>query len=148
MSDIEATIEATPNTVDNSPLEKIVTKKPRSQKQMEAFKNAQDKRAENVKLRKDNLTAIKNEAKVTKVIKPVVQSDQESEEEEILYIKKPSKKKIKKKTVIIEDSSSSEEDSESESEDEPRQRKQFITQQNKKSKARAVQRNNSPSIFF
>lgn len=118
-----------------NPLKPESVKKPRSEKQMASFKIAQEKRAVNVKDKKD---AKEMEKAIIKQKKLVVEKEEESssDEEEIIYVKKPSKKTkgVKKKTIIME--SSEEESSDEDSIPEPvKNRKQFSSQQNKKSKS-------------
>ena len=117
MEPIETNIEDTEAEDTNEPLTK---KKPRSEKQIEAFKNAMKKRADNIELKKQEKLIKASEilvqkAKIeNKVIPPpatpraraksIVQ-ESESEEEEIIIVKaKPKKKKVKK--IIIESSES------------------------------------------
>jgi hypothetical protein len=110
-------------------------KKPRTEKQIKSFQNAQQKRVESLKIKRDKIKEIKGLSpdelltdfpkyddlpkedlrkedlpvktpKKSNVIVPFNEST--DEEPEIIYIKK-NKKKPKKK-IIIEDSSSSDED--------------------------------------
>ena len=109
----------------NEPLTK---KKPRSAKQVEAFKIAKEKRASNIEIKKQEKLVkaseilVKNSKLPTPPIetpkpkcKKVIQHESETEsEEEIIIVKsKPKKKKVKK--IIIEESSDS--DSSSSSDD-------------------------------
>ena len=111
MQDKESPIE---DIEENEPLTK---KKPRSEKQIEAFKNAMKKRADNIELKKQEKLIkaseilVKNsklpdapietpKPKVKKVIQH--ESETESEEEIIIVKSKPKKKKVKK--IIIEES--------------------------------------------
>jgi hypothetical protein len=116
---------------DEKPVVKPVEKKPRSQKQIDAFKNAQINRAKSIQLKKDTQKIeaaklilkqepVKPEPKKTK--KVVV--DSSSEEEEVIIVEKR-KKKTKPKRIIVEES-------ESEEEVVPRE-KTFKSQQNKRS---------------
>ena len=82
---------------DNSPLEKqstIKEKKPRSEKQLEAFRVAQSKRADNIKLKKEAKEDAKQQEKEIKKqlpkkdIKYKIEPESESEEEEVIYVKK------------------------------------------------------------
>ena len=97
-------------------------KKPRTEKQKDAFKEAMRKRAENIELRKNEKlvkaseilvnnskkeTIPKNKEFMKQVKKPVYESSES--EEEIIIVKSKPKKKVKK--IIIEDSSSSDDDS-------------------------------------
>ena len=99
---------------DNEPLTK---KKPRSEKQIEAFKNAMKKRADNIELKKQEKLIKASEILVknsklpdTPIETPkpkhkkIIQHESETEsEEEIIIVKsKPKKKKVKK--IIIEES--------------------------------------------
>jgi hypothetical protein len=104
---------------DNGPLTK---KKPRSQKQIDAFKIAMEKRAENVASRKHNKLIVASELlvknhvaaspKKTKPIKePTVTPDSSSEDEEIIIVKSKPKPKKKIKKIIIESSESDSEGS-------------------------------------
>ena len=115
MQDIQINNEAMEDT--NEPLTK---KKPRSQKQIEAFKVAMEKRANNIASRKNDKLIVASEilVKNSKVLpvspvetpkakyKKVIQHESETEsEEEIIIVKaKPKKKKVKK--IIIEESDS------------------------------------------
>jgi hypothetical protein len=137
--------------VDNETLEEqeeqvplTKTKKPRSQKQIEAYEIMMSKRTENIRKRKEDkilkeaekIRAVKKEEPKPEVIeKPVAvkkqkkvviyesESDSSSSEEEIIYKKKrkpkskPVSKKQKKK-VVYYSSSSSEIDSSSSSDEE------------------------------
>ena len=120
MQEIQNTIEPIEDT--NEPLTK---KKPRSQKQIDAFKVAMEKRANNIASRKNDKLIVASEILVKNakipVIEPpvetpkpkykkVIQHESESSDEEIIIVKsKPKKKKVKK--IIIEESSDSESDS-------------------------------------
>ena len=139
MSDIE---ELPKNVEEDEPIEKKKAdsaKKPRSEKQMAAFKIAQEKRAVNVKEKKD--AKVIEKAIIKQKKKLVVEKEESSSsEEEIIYVKKPSKKTkggVKKKTIIMESSSSEDEESDEDiSIPEPvKNRKSFSSQQNKKSKS-------------
>ena len=114
MQDIQINNEAIEDT--NEPLTK---KKPRSQKQIEAFKVAMEKRANNIASRKNDKLIVASEilvknSKIPPVsietpkakYKKVIQHESETEsEEEIIIVKaKPKKKKVKK--IIIEESDS------------------------------------------
>ena len=106
---------------DNEELTEPLTKpkKPRSQKQIEAFQEAIRKRTENVELRKQEKLIkaseiLVNNSKQKQVLKPIpqkqVQLSSSSSEEEIIIVKAKPKKKKKVKKIIIE-SSESESDS-------------------------------------
>ena len=115
MQDIQINNEAIEDT--NEPLTK---KKPRSQKQIDAFKVAMEKRANNIASRKNDKLIVASEilvknSKIPPVspvetpkpkYKKVIQHESETEsEEEIIIVKaKPKKKKVKK--IIIEESDS------------------------------------------
>ena len=114
-------------------------KKPRSEKQIEAFKRTQENRKKAIELKKDvkKIEAAKlllNEPKVKpKQKKEIVES--ESEEEVIIVEKR--KKKSKPKRIIVEESSESEEEI-----IKPKE-KTFKSQQNKRSITVS-----QPSCFF
>jgi hypothetical protein len=150
----------------DEPVPLVKEKKPRSAKQIEAFKLAQQKRQENIKqirLSKEIKTLDKKENNVinkhheiikkkkelipeTKPIskpkqKPVVVEESESEDEEVVVITKRKKPKVKK--IIIEESDTEDDESE---EEEPTpikdiKQRHLRTQQNKKS---VIQINNKP----
>ena len=107
---------------ENEPLTK---KKPRSEKQIEAFKNAMKKRADNIELKKQEKLVKASEILVKNSKLPpvspietpkpkhkkVIQHESETEsDEEIIIVKAKPKKKKKVKKIIIE-SSESESDS-------------------------------------
>ena len=92
-------------------------KKPRSQKQIEAFQETIRKRTENVELRKQEKLIkaseiLVNNSKLKPVVKPVppkqvqLSSSESSSEEEIIIVKAKPKKKKKIKKIIIESSES------------------------------------------
>ena len=101
-------------------------KKPRSDKQIESFKRAQEIRKESLKIKREKIKEIKDlkpeevlstpkkelEQPVMKPIKNEIINNQSSsdEEPEIIYVKKSKKKKPKKKIVVEESSSSSDEE--------------------------------------
>ena len=77
---------------DEQPVVKLVEKKPRSQKQIDAFKNAQINRAKSIQLKKDTqkieaakLILRNDPVKKEKKVKPVV-VDSSSEEEEVIIV--------------------------------------------------------------
>jgi hypothetical protein len=126
--------------VENSFLQSSTLKKPRSEKQIEAFKKAQEKRKENIKsksIEKEIIVLDKKEKQVKSkhediikkkqslIKKPIIE-ESDSEEEEVIVIQK--KKKPKKKTIIIEESDSDDESVESE-----KPKRNMKSQQNKKS---------------
>ena len=170
MSKIETTTEEIPSNIETSiednsadvednsepvPLEKAAKpKKPRTEKQIEAFKQAQLKRAENVAAKK--AIPKSKPVPVPKVHAPVpvpptpaasVETEEEySSDEEIIVRKKPKMKK-KKKQIVIE-LSDSEEESESEPEPAPvaktpkasiKKESKFESQQHKKYSKPAAQ---------
>jgi hypothetical protein len=126
---------------DDSSIEEVKTiakeKKPRSEKQIEAFKKTQENRKKNIELKKDakKLDAAKLlmqekpiEKKPKKVVKKeIVDSDSSSEEEVIIIERKKKPKKKITKRIIVEESSSEEEE-----EVKPIE-KTFKSQQNKRS---------------
>lgn len=92
-------------------------KKPRSQKQIEAFQETIRKRTENVELRKQEKLIkaseiLVNNSKLKPVVKPIppkqvhLSSSESSSEEEIIIVKAKPKKKKKIKKIIIESSES------------------------------------------
>jgi hypothetical protein len=94
---------------ETEPLEK--TKKPRTEKQIEAFQKAQQKRVENAKLKNEKIALIKS-GKDTAIPEPVVKTlkpkpkpivEEEEEEDEIVVVKK---KKKKPKVIYVEESES------------------------------------------
>ena len=130
------------------------TKKPRSEKQIEAFKNAQINRQKNIQLKKESqkveaaklLLNEKPNAPVAKKVKEVVDSSSDENEEEVIIVQKRKKPKPKVKRIIVEESAS---ESESEEEIKPRE-KNFKSQQNKRS---IIKVNNNPlvspnTVFF
>lgn len=99
-------------------------KKPRTEKQIEAFKRAQEIRKDALKIKRDKINEIKKlpmgqvltptiddvepiESTKPKKIQAVEESD---DEPEIIYLKKEKPKKKKKKKFIIESSSSSDDE--------------------------------------
>jgi hypothetical protein len=102
-------------------------KKPRSEKQIESFKKAQQVRIDKAVLKKqkikevkdainttplnelkpEELADVKPKRKQAKPVQPPLDESSEEEEEEIIFKKKKSKKK---KTIIFEESPSSSED--------------------------------------
>lgn len=159
MSDIEA-INETNNEAripDNEAIEKTTIekpKKPRTEKQLEAFKKVQEKRKQNIELKKagakvETKPVVEKELppKETKVkkYKEVIEEPQpESDsEEEIIIKRKPKKQEIvkkKKKQIVIElsdtDSDSEEENTRHPRYEEPKKqvesKSKFVPQQNKK----------------
>ena len=103
---------------DDNQLTKSKPKKPRSEKQIQAFKEVMNRRKENIEIKKEQklieASQILVKANAKRIVKPskeIIQQQEKIEsdtEEEIIIIKsKPKvekKKKIKK--IIIEDSSS------------------------------------------
>ena len=92
-------------------------KKPRSQKQIETFKKAQEKRKQNCELMKEvkeqqeaqrklEQIKIKEEILKKKIIKPTPPPSESDDEPEIVIVKKPKKKKI----VVVEPESEDEEE--------------------------------------
>lgn len=157
MSDIEA-INETNNEArmpDNEAVESTTIekpKKPRTEKQLEAFKKVQEKRKQNIELKKSGakveakpvIPDVQKELppKETKVkkYKEVIEEPESDSEEEIIIKRKPKKQEIvkkKKKQIVIELSDT---DSDSEEEhvryEEPKRhvetKSKFVPQQNKK----------------
>ncbi len=116
MQEIQINNEAIEDT--NEPLTK---KKPRSEKQILAFKVAMEKRANNIASRKNEKLIVASEilvknAKLPPVApietpmpkyKKVIQHESETESDEEIIIVKSNKKKKKVKKIIIEESSES-----------------------------------------
>ncbi|MCP4177041.1 MAG: hypothetical protein GY756_04670 [bacterium] len=157
MSDIEA-INETNNEArmpDNEAIESTTIekpKRPRTEKQLEAFKKVQEKRKQNIELKKSGgkvepkpvIPNVQKELppKETKVkkYKEVIEEPESESEEEIIIKRKPKKQEIvkkKKKQIVIELSDT---DSDSEEEqpryEEPKRhvetKSKFIPQQHKK----------------
>lgn len=137
-----------PTVIDDKP------KKPRTEKQMEAFRIAQSKRQENIRLKNEAKMLDKMLAKsasktaktaktISKKIEPPSPSESESEEEEEIIYVKSQKKKPKKKTVVIEDSSESEEEEPTPPPTPKASRSKFTPQLNKKSNITIAK----PSMF-
>jgi hypothetical protein len=121
-------IESVVNKVEDIaeiPIKIIKTRKPKTEKQMEAFKLVQAKRKANVQAKKelgdqikaDTMAAMAKRKQDMAKPKTVPESDSSSSEEETIIKRKSnkSKKKKKKKIIIIEsssDSDSSSDDSE------------------------------------
>jgi hypothetical protein len=90
-------------------------KKPRTQKQIEQFKTAQDIRVQKSKIKHQKIDEIKKEIKTKKIHEiitpppppPPPQSDTESEDEIVVKRRKPKKKA--KKVVYLEETSSEDE---------------------------------------
>lgn len=104
-------------------------KKPRTQKQIDALKKAQETRRKNLALKKQQKEAIAQAIKdnegqeppipevVHKVSRPrkkkppkVVYEEDESSDEEVIVVKKKPKRRKPKKKIVYEESSSSEEE--------------------------------------
>ena len=122
-------------------------KKPRSQKQMDAFQEALRKRAVNVELRKQEKLIKASEilvqkAKMEKPIplppatpraraKSIVQeSESGSDEEEIIIVKSKPKKKKKVKKIIIESSESDSDSGSSDGGSQTPQQKSYVKRHN------------------
>jgi hypothetical protein len=93
---------------ETEPLEK--TKKPRTEKQIEAFQKAQQKRVENAKLKNEKIALIKSgkDTTIPEPVKPLKPKpkpivEEEEEEDEIVVVKK---KKKKPKVIYVEESES------------------------------------------
>lgn len=139
------------------------TKKPRSDKQVEAFAKAQekvkanrakkleDKKIEASKLLLEKGIELPSKQTIEKIALPPV--EKENDEVEIVHVKKHKPKPKKKKIIVYHDNSSSEEEESSEEEQEIhiKKTKHFKSQQNKKSVIKVggesvtgVQRNTTP----
>jgi hypothetical protein len=115
-------------------------KKPRSEKQIQAFVNAQEKRKANIELKKQEKKVeaskiiLEHETKTAKPVKKAkeVAEVESSSEEEVIIIetKKKSKKPKKPKRIIVEESESESEEEEAPA---PKKEKSFKSQQNKRS---------------
>jgi hypothetical protein len=126
-------IESVVNKVEDIaeiPIKIIKTRKPKTEKQMEAFKLVQAKRKANVQAKKelgdqikaDTMAAMaKRKADMAKP-KTVPESDSSSSEEETIIKRKSNKNKKKKKKIIIIESSSDSDSSSDDSEYEHRKR--------------------------
>jgi len=155
---------------DTSPIEKQPIKKERSQKQLESFKNAQIKRAENIKNRNDDTKEKKRLMKIAKLMLPntpaqppappqtqtqtqkIVEppkNETDDDEEEIIYIKKPKRvipkpMKLKKKTIIIEESSDEDTDnmtsSDSDEEEQPKAKTRNVKQFKTQQNKKSIQK--------
>ena len=118
-------------------LKPVKVKKPRTQKQLEAFTVVQEKlkakRDEQLEMKKVEAAKLllKHESKTKK--KTNVTESESSSEEEIIYLKRDKPKKKKKVKTIILSSSESESETESDDNVEPIKEKKFISQQSKKS---------------
>ena len=127
----EEIVEAINPIIPEVPI--VKPKKPRTQKQIDAFLKCQEGIKAKVKQQMDFkkmeamglLKEYEAQNKLPKNIKKPIEPESESEEEEIVYLKRDKPKK-KIKTVILESS-------ESEEEEEIVKPKKFISQQNKKS---------------
>lgn len=136
--DNEENVSLTKNEDSDSSIEvvkQVKEKKPRSEKQIEAFRKTQENRKKNIELKKEN-----NKIEAAKLLmkqKPKVKKeiiDSESDEEVIIVEKR---RKSKPKRIIVEES-----DSEEEEEIKPKE-KNFKTQQNKRS---IIKVNNQPTV--
>jgi len=143
---------------DATPLEKVKkTPKPRSEKQMEHFKNLQQKRKEAIEKKKlekkieaskllleHNATpatpAQPKQKKVTQPSPPQSEDEEESDssvEKIVVNVKKKPKKKKAKEIIIYNEDSDTEEEEEEEEYHQPK--RALKTQQNKKSKTKVYQ---------
>ena len=152
-------IETAPSETEvEVPLTKeIKTKKPRTQKQIEALQKGRAKIQENAQKRRHEkkIEASKlllandiplPEAKPPAKKKAAVQEEEDDSdaEEQVVYIKKKkSQPKQKKKKIIVYQDSSSESEEEEEEEEEIKQPKRFKSQQNKKSLVKVYDTNPS-----
>jgi len=101
------------NEEKQEPMEK--PKKPRTQKQLDSLKLAQEKRKENIARRKQEKQQQKPTSKPKPQPKPqpvieTIYEEEETEEEPTIIKKKKPRKKTKNKIVIEEDSSDSEQE--------------------------------------
>ena len=128
---MENTIEENDSTVEEEvvQLEKPRVKKPRTDKQIQAFSKARERKLENARLRKEEQErkiyekVASTKPKPRKVVVPEPES--ESDDESVEYVPKRkcvdfAKPKKKKKKVVVYLSSSDEDDSSEEEEPEPR----------------------------
>ena len=120
-------------------------KKPRTQKQLDHFKNMAEKRRENIEKKKlekkieASKLLLEHDSKPPVKVKEnkieeekEIESEPSSEEEIIVQKKKPKTKGKKKKKIVIYEADSDSSDSDDEI---PIPKKQFKTQQNKKSQS-------------
>ena len=138
----------TPTEASEVPLTKA--KKPRTQKQLEAFEIARQKRAASIenkkkekKIEASKILLQEEEKKRPLKGEPLVDSSSVEEEIQVVYAKKEKKKKPKKKIVVVSESS----DSESTISDHIPKRK-FVSQQNKKSVIKVHEPKYDPKKFF
>lgn len=100
---------------DNAPIQKVKSKKPKTQKQIDAFNALQERNkvrwAEKRKAKEDSVNMkVEEKSKPIDIPKPKKQVVVESEEEEIEYVKAPKKKRKARKIVIEQDEDSSDDE--------------------------------------
>tara|TARA_R110002020_G_C16259437_1_gene770373 strand:- start:1037 stop:1624 length:588 start_codon:yes stop_codon:yes gene_type:complete len=100
---------------DNAPIQKVKAKRPKTQKQIDAFNALQERNkvrwAEKRKAKEDGVNMkVEEKSKPIDIPKPKKQVVVESEEEEIEYVKAPKKKRKARKIVIEQDEDSSDDE--------------------------------------
>lgn len=100
---------------DNAPIQKVKAKRPKTQKQIDAFNALQERNkvrwAEKRKAKEDSVNMkVEEKSKPIDIPKPKKQVVVESEEEEIEYVKAPKKKRKARKIVIEQDEDSSDDE--------------------------------------
>ena len=100
---------------DNAPIQKVKTRKPKTQKQKDAFNALQERNkvrwAEKRKAKEDGVNMkVVEKSQPIDIPKPKKQVVVESDEEEIEYVKAPKKKRKARKIVIEQDEDSSDEE--------------------------------------
>ena len=107
---------------DNAPIQKVKAKKPKTQKQIDAFNALQERNkvrwAEKRKAKEDSVNMkVEEKSKPIDIPKPACRETSckkqvvvESEEEEIEYVKAPKKKRKARKIVIEQDEDSSDDE--------------------------------------
>ena len=103
---MEEEIVEVEKVIEEEPSDTTLTKpkKPRSAKQIEAFKKAQELRLSNAKEKRELIDKIKEKkpSKVPVVVeKPIVKKEESDSEDEIIVVKK---RKPKKKIIYVEES--------------------------------------------
>ena len=100
---------------DNAPIQKVKAKRPKTQKQIDAFNALQERNkvrwAEKRKAKEEGVNMkVEEKSKPIDIPKPKKQVVVESEEEEIEYVKAPKKKRKARKIVIEQDEDSSDDE--------------------------------------
>ena len=100
---------------DNAPIQKVKAKRPKTQKQIDAFNALQERNkvrwAEKRKAKEDGVNMkVVEKSQPIDIPKPKKQVVVESDEEEIEYVKAPKKKRKARKIVIEQDEDSSDEE--------------------------------------